>query len=592
MAGSLILASVVLKLSLYGIVRLILPILPKAYLDNTYFIYIIGVITIIYASIATLRTTDIKELIAYSSVSHASVYLLGIFSNNIQGIQGAIVFGLAHGFVSSGLFICVGGILYDRSGNRLITLYKGLAQLMPIFSILFFILCLANAGAPLTFNFIGEFMSLYGAFERLPLLGIIASTSIILSAAYSMFMLNRLIFTGSFSKLFLFNISDLNKRELSLLLFLTLLTVVFGIYPAPLFDSLNYFVTNVLYNCDYSPYSYFFFKLIPGFYTRKNNKYFSSNFFNYNHPKEKKNKYLHLALCKFFTLKNFTILIVATFFSLFIRNVFSLYELKYGILQSDLLFTLSSFTCASTGSFIRILFECWDPEGIKWSFYRLIKLIGWEKNLETYSPFLNDYFKDKITIGGYNVENKDIFDINRCHIHSMDFSLPPNQQATQQATQQAEGSGQQQNVSQPPVSQPSSYTVYTPNPSFEGYPTISFPYTQNGERYNPFFVPRLNIRGKSGSIPFSYLSPETPTHLPIPSSERKREIKAFLDDFKKATLKDNTHSHYPSFNRKPITMTHLFCRIEDAYDQRVSLGLGTELKKAILSDPELRAKYR
>src|SRR5215472_13088192 len=108
-------------------------------MEYTYIIYVIGVITIIYASISTLRTIDIKELIAYSSVSHAAVYLLASFSNVIQGIEGSILLGLGHGFVSSGLFICVGGILYDRSSTRLITFYRGMAQIMPLFSVLFFI---------------------------------------------------------------------------------------------------------------------------------------------------------------------------------------------------------------------------------------------------------------------------------------------------------------------------------------------------------------------------------------------------------------------------------------------------------------------
>ena len=196
LGGSVILAAIVLKLSLYGILRLILPLLPKASIDYSCIVYIIGVITIIYASFSTLRTIDIKELIAYSSVSHAAVYLLGVFSNTIQGIEGGIVLGIGHGFVSSGLFICAGGILYDRSSTRLITFYRGIAQVMPLFSIFFFILCLANCGVPLTLNFVGEFLSLYGLFERLPLLGILASSSIIFSAAYSIFMFNRIVFGG------------------------------------------------------------------------------------------------------------------------------------------------------------------------------------------------------------------------------------------------------------------------------------------------------------------------------------------------------------------------------------------------------------
>jgi NADH-ubiquinone oxidoreductase chain 4 len=206
------------------------------------------VITIIYASLSTLRTIDIKELIAYSSVSHAAVYLIGVFSNTIQGIEGGIILGLAHGFVSSGLFICVGGVLYDRSSTRLITFYRGIAQIMPIFSVIFFILCLGNCGVPLTLNFVGEFMSLYGVFERLPILGIFASSSIILSAAYTIYMYNRIVFAGSYSKFFIKNVPDLNKREFHILLILVTLTIVIGVYPIPILNGLHYSVSSLIYS--------------------------------------------------------------------------------------------------------------------------------------------------------------------------------------------------------------------------------------------------------------------------------------------------------------------------------------------------------
>src|SRR6201994_2848635 len=248
LSGSILLAAIVLKLSLYGIFRLILPILPKAFLFYTYIVFLIGIITIIYASLSTLRTIDIKELIAYSSVSHAAVYLSGIFSNTLHGIQGGILLGLAHGFVSSGLFITAGGILYDRSGTRLISYYRGIAQIMPILSILFFILSLGNCGAPLTLNFVGEFMSLYGVFERLPLAGILGSSSIIFSAAYTIFMFNRIFFGGSFYFKHWFKyIPDLNKREFFILVILVIFTVLLGIYPSIILDSLNYNTYNLLY---------------------------------------------------------------------------------------------------------------------------------------------------------------------------------------------------------------------------------------------------------------------------------------------------------------------------------------------------------
>ena len=248
LGGSIVLAGIVLKLSLYGIFRLILPILPKASLDYTFVIFTIAVITIIYASFSTLRTTDVKELIAYSSVCHASVYLIGIFSNTIQGLEGSVILGLAHGFVSSGLFICAGGVLYDRTGTRLIYFYRGVTQLMPIFAILFFILALGNCGAPLTLNFIGEFMSLYSIVERLPVLGVFACSSVVFSAAYTIYMFNRISFGGSFSRFLEESIYDVNKREFILLFILVLFTVILGVYPSLILNVLDYSMNSLIYS--------------------------------------------------------------------------------------------------------------------------------------------------------------------------------------------------------------------------------------------------------------------------------------------------------------------------------------------------------
>jgi NADH-ubiquinone oxidoreductase chain 4 len=237
-------------LSLYGIFRLVLNVLAKASMFCTFIVFSIAILTILLASLSTIRAIDIKEFIAYSSVSHAAVYLLGAFSNVIQGIQGSIILGLAHGFVSPGLFICGGGVLYDRVYTRLITFFKGMAQIMPLFAILFFILSLGNCGAPLTLNFIGEFLSLYGAFEKLPFLGVFGSSSIIFSAAYTIFMFNRVSFGGVLSRFFTANIPDLNKREFNLLLVLVVLTVVLGVYVAPILDVLNYSTSLLVYSVD------------------------------------------------------------------------------------------------------------------------------------------------------------------------------------------------------------------------------------------------------------------------------------------------------------------------------------------------------
>ena len=248
LGGSIVLAAIVLKLSLYGIFRLILPILPKAPLSYTFILYTIGVMTIIYASFSTLRTTDIKELIAYSSVCHAAVYLLGIFSNTIQGLEGSIVLGLAHGFVSSGLFICAGGVLYDRTGTRNIYFYRGVTQLMPIFAILFFLLSLGNCGAPLTLNFVGEFMSLYGIIEKLPILGLFACSSIIFSAAYSIYLFNRISFGGSFTRFLEEAILDISKREFVLLFILIAFMVLLGIYPSLILNILDFSMNSLIFN--------------------------------------------------------------------------------------------------------------------------------------------------------------------------------------------------------------------------------------------------------------------------------------------------------------------------------------------------------
>nr|ATI20572.1 NADH dehydrogenase subunit 4 [Ophiognomonia clavigignenti-juglandacearum] len=270
LGGSIVLAAIVLKLSLYGIFRLILPILPLASLNYTYIVYLIGVITITYASFSTLRTTDVKELIAYSSVSHAAVYLIAVFSNVFQGIEGSILLGLGHGFVSSALFLSVGGVLYDRSGTRDIGYYRGMAQLMPIFAVLFFIFSLANCGTPLTLNFVGEFLCLYATFERSPFLGSFAASSIVFSAAYTILLFNRIFLGGSFT-LFLDGILDLTKRELNILLVLALFTVILGVYPSFILDGLHYNVSSLIYSVDLSDNIYML-GLIPCFVISTSNK--------------------------------------------------------------------------------------------------------------------------------------------------------------------------------------------------------------------------------------------------------------------------------------------------------------------------------
>jgi NADH:ubiquinone oxidoreductase subunit 4 (subunit M) len=183
LAGSIILAATILKLATYGYLRVLINFLPDA---SNYFsplVQTIAVIAIIYASFSTIIQQDTKILIAYSSISHMGVVVLGLFSNTIIGIEGGILLALAHGFVSPALFICVGGVIYQRTGTRIINYIRGLVLYMPIFTTLFFIFILANTGIPLSLNFLGQQMSLIGIFERNPFIAVLGSIGIVLYSA-------------------------------------------------------------------------------------------------------------------------------------------------------------------------------------------------------------------------------------------------------------------------------------------------------------------------------------------------------------------------------------------------------------------------
>ncbi len=248
LAGSMVLAGTVLKLATYGVIRILVPILPDA---SAYFgplVQTVGVVSIIYSSLATLRQSDFKALVAYSSVAHMGVVLVGLFSNTLIGITGAIYLSLAHGLVSPALFMLVGGVLYDRFHSRSINYYRGLAVYMPLFSIVFFIMTCANMGTPLTMNWVGEFMALAGVFQSSVVSGVLASTGIVLSACYSIWLWGRLN-AGSYSK-YLSSTIDLNRREWAVLLPLLVLTLVLGIVPGVLLDSINSAVVALLYNLD------------------------------------------------------------------------------------------------------------------------------------------------------------------------------------------------------------------------------------------------------------------------------------------------------------------------------------------------------
>ena len=246
LAGSILLAATILKFATYGYLRVLINFLPDATNYFSPLIQTIAIITLIYASLATIIQQDTKALIAYSSIAHMSVVILGLFSNTIQGIEGAILLALAHGFVSPALFICVGGVIYDRTGTRIIHYVRGLVTYMPVFTILFFIFTLSNTGIPLTLNFLGEQLSLIGIWERSPIIAALGASGIVLSAIYSIYLYNRISY-GIYSP-HLKPIKDISRREFILLISLLIPTILLGIFPNVILDGLHFSISSLLYN--------------------------------------------------------------------------------------------------------------------------------------------------------------------------------------------------------------------------------------------------------------------------------------------------------------------------------------------------------
>ncbi len=233
-AGSVILAGVLLKLGGYGFIRFSLAMFPLASDYFAPFVFTLSVIAIIYTSLVALMQDDIKKLIAYSSVAHMGYVTMGIFAANMQGLQGAIFQMLSHGIVSGALFLCV-GVVYDRLHTREISAYGGLVNNMPKYAVAFLILTMANVGLPGTSGFVGEIMTLVGAFRANTWVAFFATTGVILSASYALWLYRRVIF-GALEKESLKSMLDLSGREKALLYPLVILTIFFGVYPAPVFD--------------------------------------------------------------------------------------------------------------------------------------------------------------------------------------------------------------------------------------------------------------------------------------------------------------------------------------------------------------------
>lgn len=243
-AGSVILAGVLLKLGTYGFIRFTLPVFPEACFYFTPFVYTIAAVSVIYTSFTAIRQTDFKRIIAYTSIAHMNLVILGIFSYTNIGIEGAIFQSLSHGFVASGLFLVI-GVVYDRYGTRIIQYYGGLAIVMPIYIIIFLFFTLANISFPGTSSFVGEFLILVGSFKVNTTITFLCATGVIIGGVYSLWLFNRIAY-GNLKTQYTLQFLDLSYRELLTFLPLILGTLITGIYPEIFLSSIHMSVNNLI----------------------------------------------------------------------------------------------------------------------------------------------------------------------------------------------------------------------------------------------------------------------------------------------------------------------------------------------------------
>jgi len=234
-AGSVILAAILLKMGGYGFIRFSLPMFPDASAQFAPLMFALSVIAIVYTSLVALVQEDIKKLIAYSSVAHMGFVTMGLFTMNPQGVQGAMFLMISHGFVSGALFLCV-GVIYDRMHTREISAYGGLVNRMPLYALVFMVFTMANVGLPGTAGFVGEFLSLVGAFKANPWVALIATSGVIFSAAYALYLYRRVVF-GALEKPELKDIADLSPREIAIFVPLLAVTIYYGVLPGSVIDA-------------------------------------------------------------------------------------------------------------------------------------------------------------------------------------------------------------------------------------------------------------------------------------------------------------------------------------------------------------------
>jgi len=242
--GSVVLAAIMLKLGAYGFVRFTLPILPDASRGLAWLMIALSLIAVVYIGLVALVQTDMKKLIAYSSISHMGFVTLGFFIFNAYGVEGALIQMISHGFISAAMFFCV-GVMYDRMHSRNIADYGGVVNTMPKFASLMMLFAMANCGLPATSGFVGEFMVIMGAMKANFWLAFAAATTLVFGAAYTLWMYKRVIF-GAVANEHVAELTDLNKREFLVLGLLAAAVLFMGIYPLPFTEVMHASVNDLL----------------------------------------------------------------------------------------------------------------------------------------------------------------------------------------------------------------------------------------------------------------------------------------------------------------------------------------------------------
>jgi NADH-quinone oxidoreductase subunit M len=232
--GSVLLAGILLKLGVYGLIRYNLTFFPLASHFFVPLVYTLSIISIIAASLDAIRQTDLKRIVAYSSIAHMNIVILGVFSFNTIGLSGAIFQSISHGFVSGALFFLI-GIIYNKYHTRYIAYYSGLTQLMPLYSIFFLLFTLANIALPGTSSFVGEFIILLGLYKSNKICSFISTSSVIISGIYSLWVYNRIVF-GNLKSQFTLKYTDISLTEFFILSALGLLVLVLGLFPRVVLD--------------------------------------------------------------------------------------------------------------------------------------------------------------------------------------------------------------------------------------------------------------------------------------------------------------------------------------------------------------------